>query len=703
VIRALFTRRPRPAAGLFALALLAAAAAAAPVHAAPGGAASITVEARPGSVERVQRALGRTGLRVHRRAGVRLQVVADPARVLSLRRLPGVAAVRPADAAFGDQLEQIALSQGLKRTGALALQRAAGGGAGLVIAILDLGFGTNLEALQAVGELPPPTRLESVSFDPAAGLAGANAYGNRTNHGELVAQTVHDYAPRARYVFVNYHSEADFVAATDWLVQRRPDIVVHSNNFLEGPFDGSGPLAQAVDRASAAGILWFNSAGNYAERHWSGVWADADGDRVLDWPDPTWTFTRNTGQPVTFALSWPQADPGRPTDLDLAIERRADDGTWVPGVASADRQAAGAAPAERVTGWRAPVTGTYRVRVAHVSGPPPGGPLTLFSREIPLAPAGGSHAGSIPTPADARGAIAVGAVDWRGDRLRRYSSNGPSDDGRLKPDLVAPTDTVLLGPSGLRGVGGTSNAAPNAAGAAALMLAADRRAGIATDAATIRARLAAMALDLGVPGPDMAFGAGRVRATTDGPELTARTPAPGAAARRVVMARFAVTSPIPVVAWNLGVDDTLLVTRTGRGIPPVRIDTRRLPDGVHRLRVSVRDMAGNVGVLRWPVRVDNTAPRIRLARLVAPRGRATGRPRPLRLRLRVHDGDSARPLDVSLRLLNGPRTARTLKVRPGPLRTVALGRFRAGRVALRIEARDAAGNRHVLLRRTVLR
>jgi hypothetical protein len=696
-------RRRRPAAGLFALALLCGAAAAAPGHGAPSGPSSLTVEAKPGSVERVQRALGRTGLRVHRREGARLQVVADPARVPALRVLPGVAAVRPADGAFGDQFEQIALSQGLQRTGALVLQQAAGGGAGLVIAILDLGFGTNLAALQAVGELPPPARLESVSFDPAAGLAGMNAYGNRTNHGELVAQTVYDYAPRARYVFVNYHSEADFVAATDWLVQRRPDIVVHSNNFLEGPFDGSGPLAQAVDRASGAGILWFNSTGNYAEQHWSGPWADADGDRVLDWSDPAWTFTRNTGQPITFALSWSQADPARPTDLDLAIERRADDGTWVPGVASADRQASGASPAERVTGWRAPVTGTYRLRVTRASGPPPGGALTLFSREIPLAPAGGSAAGSVPTPADARGAIAVGAVDWRGDRLRRYSSNGPADDGRLKPDLVAPTDTVLLGPSGLRGVGGTSNAAPNAAGAAALMLAADRRAGIPTDAATIRARLTAMALDLGVPGPDMAFGAGRVRATLDGPGVAAETPIPGAPARGVVMARFAVTSPIPVAAWNLGIDDTLLVTRTGRGIHPVRIDTRRLTDGVHRLRVSVRDMAGNVGVLRWPVRVDNTAPRIRLARLVTPRGRATGRPRPLRLALRVDDGGSVRPLQVSLRLLNGPRTTRTLRARPGSLRTVALGRFRPGRVALRVEARDPAGNRHVLVRRAVLR
>src|SRR5690606_15310694 len=103
------------------------------------------------------------------------------------------------------------------------------------------------------------------------------------------------------------------------------------------------------------------------------------------------------------------------------------------------RQGAGARPAERIVGYLSPVAGEFRVRVVHVSGPVPTGHLTIFSREVPLAPAGGGTVSSIPTPADAVGAIAVGGVDWRGDRLKSYSSHGPSDDGRLKPDLVAPT------------------------------------------------------------------------------------------------------------------------------------------------------------------------------------------------------------------------------------------------------------------------
>ena len=58
----------------------------------------------------------------------------------------------------------------------------------------------------------------------------------------------------------------------------KPDIVVHSNSFLFGPFDGTGWFARSVDAAAAAGVLWVNSAGNYRDRHWEGAWSDANGD-----------------------------------------------------------------------------------------------------------------------------------------------------------------------------------------------------------------------------------------------------------------------------------------------------------------------------------------------------------------------------------------------------------------------------------------
>ena len=576
--------------------------------------------------------LAKGGLRVQRRDGRRFQVVAAPARADALARLPGVAGARESTTAFGDDVQ---LSQGLERQGADVLGKVADGGAGLTIAVLDLGFGQNLARLQTLGEIPAPGQVETLSFDAANGLAGRNAYGNRTNHGEIVTQTVFDYAPKARYLLVNYHTEADFIAATDALIARRPDIVVHSNSFIEGPFDGTGPTARAVDRAAAAGILWFNSAGNYALLHWSGAWADADADGDLDWPNgDNWTFPRSPGQPITFALSWTSPPGGTPTDLDLSLERREADGSWTPVAASADRQSAGLPTAERITGYAPPAAAEYRLRVVRVSGPPPEGPLTLFSREIPLAAIGGLPESSIPTPGDAAGAIAIGAVDWRGNARKSYSSQGPTDDGRLKPDLVAPTDTRIVGPAGVRAIGGTSNAAPNAAGAAAVVLAAARRAGQAPSAAEVRQTLDAMALDLGTPGPDQVFGLGRIRVTTSPPRLVTPAPAALASVRGRVAVKFQALSRTRVSTWTLAVDGRPALARAQTYPRGITLDTRRLPDGWHALSAVAKDYPGNTGRLDWSVKVDNTPPVliVRSVRVQAlrPRPRRAGPDRRLR-------------------------------------------------------------------------
>jgi len=86
---------------------------------------------------------------------------------------------------------------------------------------------------------------------------------------------------------------------------------------------------------------------------------------------------------------------------------------------------------------------------------------------------GDGSIGTMLTPADADSIISVGAVNYS-KLLAGFSSTGPTNDARTKPDIVSPGVSVYcaLTPNSYWSVNGTSLATPLAAGAAALMLSA---------------------------------------------------------------------------------------------------------------------------------------------------------------------------------------------------------------------------------------
>ncbi|MBJ7456731.1 MAG: hypothetical protein JHC74_11790, partial [Thermoleophilia bacterium] len=253
--------------------------------------------------------------------------------------------------------------------------------------------------------------------------------------------------------------------------------------------------------------------------------------------------------------------------------------------------------------------------------------------------------------------------------------------------------------------------APNAAGAAAVLLAAQRRTGLVQNADGLRAQLGAIALDLGVAGPDTAFGAGRIRVSTDPPRIARPTPGALAAVRGRSTVKFTGISRSRVTTWSLTVDG-VPATRNAQTYPRgITIDTRRLPDGWHALRAEARDFPGNVGALDWSIRVDNTAPTVRLTRVVVGRVRGparvrAARPRPVRLVLAASDPGATGVLPATITITNrrGTRVSqRSLALRPTTGRAVSAGRLPRGRYGVRIDLRDRAGNPASVFRRILVR
>ena len=490
-----------------------------------------------------------------------------------------------------------------------------------------------------------------------------------------MTEIVYDIAPDAEYWLVNYHTPDQFKQAVDYLHDVvHPDVVVHSNSFLFGPFDGSGFFAQQVDRLAAQGTIWVNSVGNYRENHWEGPYADADADGYLDVPAHGDDF------PVALIVTQrPACDlsvsgPGSESALDhYTIGLFLDPAGTQPVLDARSGQPLVSAftpapePHDSLAPGFLPAAGTYHLKILKV-GNPPTGHLTLFCR-FALPVDAQTLGSSVPDPgrrarepldrrvrrehARARAVLVRGADRRRASQARPRRADQRGDHRRLvRRHLVR---------SAARG------------GCRALLLA-------DTPAASVPDTLRAWALDAGDPGLDSRFGAGRLRVDLDPPALGSPTaPSAGGIVDGVLAFR------LPLV--ESGTLDAAAVELDGTPIPAVvgpdrvvsgSIDTRLLPDGSHVLRLDARDRVGNAGTANVTFTTDNTPPTVRVE---APALVLAGHI--LRASAIASDSGSGLPQPPSWTLGDGSSAVRT---------QVQHRYSRPGRYTLTASATDGAGN-----------
>lgn len=370
------------------------------------------------------------------------------------------------------------------------------------VCILDIGF-QGYEALLGT-ELPFSVTTRSFRADGDLYVS---------DHGTACAEIVHDMAPDAELLLVNFGTDVEYHNAVNWIINQGVDIISCSVGWINlGAGDGTGPICEDVKSAHNKGIIWVTASGNNAQTHWEGTFKDPD----LDWwcnfedtgqPEDEWfAFYVTSGESYRVFLNWDDWGTWNGSNYNYSDGNDYDlflyDSAGLVIDQSNNDQTDSAPPTEAVSdlagssGWR-------YIRIYK----------WLASRECKLElffEKGSSleylePAGSLAIPADSPNAIAVGATDWSDDSYHLYSSQGPTSDGRIKPDLAAPS-RVSCATYGNFGFLGTSASVPHVAGAFALL-----KEKLPYTLDQIMAIIEARALDLGQSGKDNTFGIGRLK------------------------------------------------------------------------------------------------------------------------------------------------------------------------------------------------
>lgn len=411
----------------------------------------------------------------------------------------------------------------------LGLDRLSLTGRGITVAVLDSGF--TGELARELG----PARVQMLKVAWENGKPKVVEGYEHDKHGEACARGVLAVAPGVNLKLLSSAKPEDRQAFLEFLASGtlKADVVTNSTFYpLFLDFcDGYGLYAQLGDRVVSQGVFFSFAIGNAARgidtdrSFYAGQFLDSDRDGSHDFtPTAATASDRNTleirvapwkgTEPVILLIAltwdgwpwqikptgdWTCDDHVQIQDIDLFLAFK--DGTRVVEVGkSLFNQLGPCYPEFRArypTVAQVPPIewivvkldrpGTYLVTVRNVTVTDhsiPNRSLRPVNMKLYISVSGTSlslehntQEGCLLDMASARRVISVGAAGWTGSSwaLMSYSDRGPTADGRMKPELVAPTgyETPVYLPDH-SSFWGTSASAPLVAGVAALLLEGNR-------------------------------------------------------------------------------------------------------------------------------------------------------------------------------------------------------------------------------------
>ena len=323
-------------------------------------------------------------------------------------------------------------------------------GNGIRIGVIDLDFDGLTEANnQSV--IPGFYIAQNYTSDPLEDTVDV--------HGTACLEILYDHAPGALYFVYKIANLTHLGNVVNNAKSNNLDILSHSLAwFNTGWHDNSGNACLAANDAADNGVLFFTAAGNYANQNWSGNFIDADNDNLHEWTgnDEINNLTLAPGITLNAYLNW---NNDLPADYDLWIVNQAGN------ILASSTSSSGFESASFTN------TGTSNINVGvvvnYISGAKPVFQLLTPRRNLETSVA----SNSLISPANSINprVISVGAVHMNiydtlpgSNVIVNYSSQGPTNDGNMGIDIVAPTSTTTVSYNG--GFSGTSCATPNAAG-----------------------------------------------------------------------------------------------------------------------------------------------------------------------------------------------------------------------------------------------